>query len=213
MASSARILIVDDDPGLLEAVATALHFHYEVLTAHTGQAAFEVLAHHPVDLVLLDHKLPDMEGMVLLDFPKRIFTSVPVIYMTAYGSEDLAVEFYDAGGRKYLRKPFKVSDLVGYVHELLAVRQQRRGPRRPVVLGGEPPRRPAAMGCPICALPAPAPTSRITFRGPCGFKPWRARRVSARPSWGSASNGPRASPWSASSCGGAWPTASPCCAT
>ncbi len=131
MAAPARILIVDDDVGLVEALATALHFHYEVLTAYTGKAAFETLARCPVDLVILDHRLPDMEGLVLLRFLKRLFTSVPVIYMTGYGSEDLAVQFQDAGGRKYFRKPFDLPAVLAKVDAFLALRRQNRPARAP----------------------------------------------------------------------------------
>ena len=135
MAAPARILIVDDEAGLVEAVATALCPHHEVLTAYTGRAAFETLARHPVDLVILDHRLPDMEGVVLLRFLKRLFPSVVVIYMTAYGSEDLAVEFYDSGGRKYLRKPFDIAVLLAKVDAYLAVRRNGRETRRPLLEG------------------------------------------------------------------------------
>ncbi len=133
MAAPARILIVDDDVGLVEALATALQFHYDVLTAYSGKAAFEALAQHPVDLVILDHRLPDMEGLVVLHFLKRLFSDVPVLYMTAYGSEDLAVEFQDAGGRKYFRKPFDIPALLARVDAYVAARRQRRGARRPIL--------------------------------------------------------------------------------
>ena len=142
MADSARILIVDDDAGLVEALATALQFRYEVLTAPCGKAAFETLARCPVDLVVLEHRLPDMEGVALLQFLKQKFPLVLVIYMTAYGSEDLAVKFYDGGGRKYLRKPFKVSDLLGHVEKYLAAPRQTQGARTPILAGeagGAPP--------------------------------------------------------------------------
>jgi YesN/AraC family two-component response regulator len=137
MAEPARILIVDDDVGLVTALATALQFHYQVFTAHSGRAAFEILARRPVDLALLDHRLRDMEGVTILRFLKRLFPSVVVIYMTAYGSEDLAVEFYDSGGRRYLRKPFEVSTLLGLVDAYLAARRESRPGRRPVLEGGD----------------------------------------------------------------------------
>ena len=62
-------LIVDDEAGLVEALTTALQRHYEALTAYSSKAAFETLARHPVDRVILDHRLPDMEGVAPLRFP------------------------------------------------------------------------------------------------------------------------------------------------
>ncbi len=96
--------------------------------------------------MILDHKLPDIEGIKILQFLKRLFIKLPVIYMTAYSSEDLMLDFYDAGGRKYLRKPFKVSDLSAYVQELLTLRRDNREARVPPALGRGTTRPPEGNG-------------------------------------------------------------------
>lgn len=76
-----------------------------------------------------------MEGIKILRFLKPLFSKVGVIYMTGYGSEQVVVDFFDAGGRRYLKKPFKIPDLLAYVREYLDLRRQSREARVPLLPG------------------------------------------------------------------------------
>jgi len=137
-AASGRILIVDDDPLILEALSAALPPPCEVLRARTGSAAVELFGHQPLDLVLLDYVLPDVSGLTILRAIKQVFPQVLVILITGFGSEDVAVEAFRAGARDYLRKPIRLQDLLTRVEALLAGRQPAGEPRSPVFLGAEP---------------------------------------------------------------------------
>ena len=139
MPSPARLLVVEDNAALLEAVQTALSVQYEVLAARRASEAFHLLAQQPVDLVLLDHALPGVSGLTFLWYLRTVYPSVPVVFMTGFGSEWLAVQVLRGGGRDYLRKPFSMGDLLGTVSRLVAVRQQRREARQPVLLAACPP--------------------------------------------------------------------------
>lgn len=136
MVAPPRILIVDDEPGVVESALAALRPHYEVLTADRGAAALEALGRHPVDLVLLGDRLPDLLGLEILHQIKRRSPSVLVILMSAHGSEEVCRDFFHGGGRHYLRKPFGPGDLLEAVEKLLAARRQAGEARTPVLLTG-----------------------------------------------------------------------------
>lgn len=141
MAASGSILIVDDDPAILEALAAALSPPHHVVTAQNGTRALEMVEGHLLRLVLLDYLLPDASGLSLLRAIRRLSASLPIILMTGFGSEDVAVESFRGGVRDYLKKPFSVPDLVTRVERLLG-ESVGDGPTRP---GAEPQ---ADPGCP-----------------------------------------------------------------
>jgi YesN/AraC family two-component response regulator len=145
-AACGRILIVDDDPPVLEALSAALAPPYEVLRARTGLAAFELFRQEPLDLVLLDYILPDVSGIATLRAIKRFFPWVLVVLMTGFGSEEIAIEAFRAGARDYLRKPISLRDLLARVETLLAGRQQHGDRRSPVFLGKVPALADAGLG-------------------------------------------------------------------
>ncbi|HWU35993.1 MAG TPA: response regulator, partial [Candidatus Acidoferrum sp.] len=91
---SGCILIVDDDPSVLDALSAALDPPYEVVTARTGYAALAAAERQPPDLVLLDYLLPDVSGLVILRTLKRRFPRLAVILITGHGSEDVSVEAF-----------------------------------------------------------------------------------------------------------------------
>jgi CheY-like chemotaxis protein len=123
MGSQERILVVDDDVGVCEAIAAALNRRYEVSCVHTGSAAIDAICSGPFDLVLLDHALPDYRGTDLLKLIKRFFPSTTVVLITGQGSEDVAIEALQGGARDYLRKPINLGALLARVESLLAIRR------------------------------------------------------------------------------------------
>ncbi len=115
-----RILIVDDDEGLRESLALVLAAEgHEVSGAADAEQALERAAATPVDVVLCDLRMPGMDGMQLLPELVRRLPDSTIIMMSAYGTDDLAIEALQRGAYDYLAKPFQPSEA------LLAIRKAR----------------------------------------------------------------------------------------
>jgi two-component system, OmpR family, KDP operon response regulator KdpE len=106
------VLIVDDEPQILRALQINLHAHgYQVVTAPNGAAALHAAQTQPLDVVVLDLGLPDMDGLDVIA-GLRGWTSVPIIVLSArHGSHD-KVEALDAGADDYVTKPFGLDELL-----------------------------------------------------------------------------------------------------
>jgi len=124
MAIGERILVVEDDRALAEAIEACLGVRYTVRWVGTGAAAMAALCEASFDLILLDHRLPDLLGADLLTLIKRFFPATTVLLMTGQGSEVVAVEALRGGARDYLRKPFSLPELVTRVEALFTLRKQ-----------------------------------------------------------------------------------------
>ena len=122
-----KILIIDDDEGLVHFLSRFFQRKgYEVTVCLTGQEALKRVAEHRFDLILLDYKMPDLNGLDLLAEIRRIEIKTPVILMTAYGTTDLAIETMKRGAYDYLTKPFDRKDLSRIVGEALGVNRQMK---------------------------------------------------------------------------------------
>ena len=99
MPSSGNILVVDDDPALIEALKATLVPPHKVFSARKGIQALQILEQHVMNLVLLDYVLPDASGLELLRVIQRTDPTLPIILMTGFGSEDVAVESFRSGVR------------------------------------------------------------------------------------------------------------------
>ena len=112
-----RILVVDDDLSLCHFLTKALAQRgYQTLAFHTGGEALGAIRGQEMDLVLLDNKLPDRNGLEILREVKEDRPKVPVIVMTAFGTTETAIEAMRLGAFDYILKPFEldeVLDLVG----------------------------------------------------------------------------------------------------
>lgn len=116
------ILIVDDEknyPLILSAVLQEEGF--EPLTANSGKQALDILNHSDIDLVLTDMKMPEMDGIELLEKIKEKDPELPVIMMTAHGTVEKAVEAMQKGAYNYILKPFDNERLVLYVNKAIAM--------------------------------------------------------------------------------------------
>ena len=114
--TSTRVLVVDDEPSIVELVATTLHYEgHEVATAATGQAALSTAAWFKPHLVLLDVMLPDIDGFAVHEG----LDTVPVIYLTARASSGDAVRGLTLGADDYVTKPFSLEELVARVRAVL----------------------------------------------------------------------------------------------
>jgi DNA-binding NtrC family response regulator len=108
-----RILIADDEKNMRWVLAEALSAEdgYEVLQAEDGEQALEAIADQPPDLMVLDHKMPEPNGMEVLRTVRGKGMSFPIIMLTAHGNVEGAVEAMKAGASEYLTKPFDLEEL------------------------------------------------------------------------------------------------------
>lgn len=103
----ARILVIDDENGITSALELLLCEHdYEVDTASTAGEAEALLARRWFDLVFLDRRLPDADGIRLLEHIKQTAPETEVIFMTAHGSLEVTIDAIKRGAFYYLEKPF-----------------------------------------------------------------------------------------------------------
>jgi DNA-binding NtrC family response regulator len=108
---SGRLLIVDDDDALRESLQLVLSAEgFQVVVAANGAEALAQLENDPVDVVLCDLRMPGMDGLELLPQIRRRQPGASVILMSAYGSEELAIEALQRGAHDYLAKPFQPSE-------------------------------------------------------------------------------------------------------
>jgi DNA-binding NtrC family response regulator len=107
-----NILVVDDDKVFCKAVMDGLHSETrDVLTAFTGEDALRICSQKKVEVVLLDQKLPDVEGVSLCPSILEHNDQTKIIFITAYPSFDNAVKAIKMGAHDYLSKPFELEEL------------------------------------------------------------------------------------------------------
>jgi two-component system, NtrC family, response regulator HydG len=110
--SAARILIVDDEPDMLENCSRILSRQgHACLTAENGRAALAILERERPDLLLTDLKMPEMDGMALLQHAHEVDPALPVIVITGFASIESAVVAVREGAFDYLPKSFSVDQL------------------------------------------------------------------------------------------------------
>jgi two-component system, NtrC family, response regulator AtoC len=128
--TGARILVVDDEELIRWSLAERMRGEgYDVEEAGTGAQALE-RARDGVDLVLLDYKLPDMDGVTVLRRIKELDADALVILLTAYASVETAVEAMKEGAFHFANKPFDLDDVAFLVARALETTQLRREVRR-----------------------------------------------------------------------------------
>src|SRR2546422_10376948 len=115
-----KILVVDDEPSIVDAVATALRYEgYDVEEAQTGLAALNAVVAFEPDLVVLDWMLPDIQG---IEVGRRLRTQgfkSAVLFLTAKDATENKVEALRAGGDDYVTKPFSLAEVVARVQAIL----------------------------------------------------------------------------------------------
>jgi PAS domain S-box-containing protein len=113
------ILIIDDEETLTYFLKESLCEEYEVLLAPTGRRGLEEFENNPVDLVLLDLKLPDLDGLDILRYMRAGGSDIPVIVLTGHAEVASAVEAMRLGAYDYLEKPLDVKALKGRIARAL----------------------------------------------------------------------------------------------
>src|SRR2546422_5349881 len=120
------ILVVDDDAGVRESFRLILEDHYDVLDVPDGPQALDVVGTSQVDLVLLDIRLPGMDGIEVLKRIKTIEEGVEVILVTAVKTVRTAVAAMKLGAFDYLTKPFEEDELLSLSRRALERRALER---------------------------------------------------------------------------------------
>lgn len=123
-----KILIVDDDKDIQIALSEIIKTEgYKAIVAGDGRKALKEVRAHAPDLVLLDFKLPEMDGMEVLEEIKKINSEIVVIMLTGYGGIKNAVQAMRLGVFDYLTKPFLYEDLVLTIKKALQARCLTKG--------------------------------------------------------------------------------------
>ena len=119
MDTKLNILAVDDEVGPLESLKTILKPFYTVYTAGGGKPALEIIKNKNIDLVTLDLKMPDLNGMEVLHEIKKLKKDVEVVIITGFGSLKNAAEAIKLGASDYILKPFNVSEIISVINSTL----------------------------------------------------------------------------------------------
>lgn len=117
---SQRILVVDDEASIVDAVATALRYEgFDVDQAATGRSALAAAQDDPPDLIVLDVMLPDLDGLEVTRRLRSDGIKVPVLFLTAKDAVEDRVAGLTIGGDDYATKPFSLAEIVARVRAIL----------------------------------------------------------------------------------------------
>lgn len=120
-----KILIIDDDKNIQSLLSDIVALEgYEPLVADNGKKALKSVKTHLPDLVLLDIKLPKMDGMEVLKEIKKIDNTLMVIILTGYGEIKDAVQATKLGAFNYITKPVRSKEITAIIKEALEIRRQ-----------------------------------------------------------------------------------------
>jgi len=115
-----RVLVVDDEPSIVDAVATALRYEgFEVNEAGTGREALKAAETLRPDLIVLDIMLPDLDGIEVTRRLRQDGLRVPVLFLTARDSTEDKISGLTVGGDDYVTKPFSLAEVVARVRAIL----------------------------------------------------------------------------------------------
>ncbi|HUK41799.1 MAG TPA: response regulator, partial [Candidatus Acidoferrales bacterium] len=119
-----KILIVDDEEAIREVVSTLLEaLGYECMSVSNGRLAKEFLIQHPVDIVLSDMMMPEMNGLSLVEWLRKAEPDVPIIMVTAVHELGTALDAIRRGAYDYILKPFEKDQLYMSVRRALEHRR------------------------------------------------------------------------------------------
>ncbi|MCM2286298.1 MAG: sigma-54 dependent transcriptional regulator [Desulfobacula sp.] len=123
------ILVIDDDDQLRLSFCRLLkEENYTVISAASGEAGIDIVRGTPLDLVILDMRLPGMNGMETFKEIRKIDTKLPVIIVTAYGTTDIAIEATKMGAYDYVLKPFEVPEMLVLIRQAIEAGYFMRSP-------------------------------------------------------------------------------------
>ncbi|GAA1841489.1 response regulator transcription factor [Asanoa iriomotensis] len=118
--TEARLLVVEDDPNILELLSASLKFAgFEVSTATSGSSAVSAAKDRRPDLVVLDVMLPDLDGFEVIRLMREGGTRTPVVFLTARDATDDKIRGLTLGGDDYVTKPFSLEELTARIRAVL----------------------------------------------------------------------------------------------
>jgi len=117
----ARVLVVDDDQAMRDFLEESLRDEgYAVATSGNTLSAIVALLRDNTDVIVVDWKMPDVDGFGFLAAVRRCQARLPVIFVTAYARPEVRRRALDAGAFSFLPKPFRVRDLIGEIERARA---------------------------------------------------------------------------------------------
>jgi DNA-binding NtrC family response regulator len=120
MTTKGSVLIVDDDQALANVLTTTLNAEgYEALSAYDGEQAIGVLCKRKFDLVLLDIKMPKVDGIEVLKFVQKNMPSVKVMMLTGFGDLKLAMQSKQYGAVDFLTKPYDHDEVLSKIEKFI----------------------------------------------------------------------------------------------
>ena len=124
----ANVLIIDDEEVFTKNAARFIEkAGHSAVTAHNGKQGLESMTRNPPDVIILDYRLPDMDGISIIERIRALDTGVPILMITGHGSIELAVNAMKAGANDLLTKPVSLAELCQRVNQF--VEKQRDSSR------------------------------------------------------------------------------------
>jgi two-component system, NtrC family, response regulator HydG len=125
-ATPAKILVVDDDPGMLETLSDVLvSTGYEARVATSGRSAIAQVQAHRFDVILMDVLMPGFNGVQTLHAVRALDPDVPVIMMTAYTRDELVADSVRTTGFGVLSKPLDLDQVLPFLDQVACARPSR----------------------------------------------------------------------------------------
>ncbi len=122
-AMKQRLLIVDDDPSIIQCFLYLLGDEYAITAAYSGREAVGIVkSAEDIDLIVLDYRLDDVSGIDALREIRRMNGDVPVIFVTGFGTEELVAKAFRNGADDYIKKPFSYLELRDRIEPLISDR-------------------------------------------------------------------------------------------
>ena len=129
MKISAKILVIDDEPMVCKSCEKIFEDNYDVTITMSGREGLDRLLQEDFDLVIVDLKMPDMDGMELVKIIKQKMPNTEVVIMTGYSTVETAVEGMKLGAAEFISKPFTPDEMLTAVEEVLKEKVRDIPPR------------------------------------------------------------------------------------
>jgi DNA-binding NtrC family response regulator len=123
-----RILIIDDEIDMLELLEMIItdRTDYEVITTNNPLEVPDIHQKNSVDLIITDLRMPDIDGIELVEMVKQIDDQIPFIIITAYGTIESAVEAMRKGAIDYITKPFRQEQILLTIEKVMNLRRLQK---------------------------------------------------------------------------------------
>ena len=123
-----RILVLDDEPGILEVLGHYLRsLHFDPVTTARWTEALDVITHTPPDLILLDLNMPTIQGDAILSYIQQLEHPIPVIIVSAHLDPERLEKVRHMGARRCISKPFQLSEVATAIREELGIAAEEPG--------------------------------------------------------------------------------------